>query len=157
MIPSESESANGADYSTSHFPFSSERVSTHFQGADEFLSEAQVALLFEVFVKNVDPVVKILHPAVLRQIAQSGDDGADLTTHPLDLRALKSAILYATVTSLSDSECLQTLNQPRKTLISKLQIAAEIAMSEANILASESIHILQALVLYLVCFHLPLT
>lgn len=149
-LPSVSRGASDANYLKSHFPFLAEQTTTHCQAAVEIFTDAQVAFLFERFVKNVDPVVKLLHPAVLRQIARLGNNDTPSITSTRDLHALKCAVFYVTITSLSDSDCLQVLTQSRATLLSKFQIATETAMSEANILASESMHVLQALVLYLV-------
>lgn len=150
--PVDSKSIGGTSHPRSHFPFSAQPVSRH-NGILHGLTDAHTDFLFEKFMENVDPLLKLLHPAVLQRVIRPRKGDVLSATETISLHVLKCAIFYITVTSLSDRQCSQYLDQKRATLLPRLQTTTEIAMSDADILTSENMYVLQALVFYLVCCH----
>lgn len=58
--------------------------------------------------------------------------------------------IYSTATmSLTDEECQQTFNEPRRSLLSRYVSATKAALSKANFMATINLVVLQALVLHL--------
>lgn len=64
--------------------------------------------------------------------------------------ALMFAIYSAAVMSLSDTECEDILNEPRKAFRAKLTAATRAALSHANFIATSSLIVLQALIIYII-------
>ena len=69
-----------------------------------------------------------------------------------EMFALRSAINYATVTSLTPAECLHHLGQERAALLEWLRSTTESALNRADMIVSSEMSTLQALVFYLVSF-----
>lgn len=75
--------------------------------------------LYKIYWANIDPVFKVLH----RPTAQPFFDfGAPYLGHNADAApnvALRAAVCFASLTSLSDSECLYRLHVARAELLSQ--------------------------------------
>lgn len=137
--------------STTFFPFTPHSTFTDEKTVDLVLTAAEMELLLQYFMQNVDPVVKVLHPTVLQKIMTQTMSGDTIATKSLNgLRALKASVFYVTVTSLSTVECSQHLGQERVSLLSRLQSMTESSLIKADFMVLEEIHTLQALVFYLV-------
>ncbi|KAH8660544.1 hypothetical protein BX600DRAFT_514140 [Xylariales sp. PMI_506] len=110
-------------------------------------SPGDILQLWQIFVNNIDPLVKILHVPTVRSVIEKASDNID--DIPRSCEALMFAIYSAAVMSLSDDECKQQLHEPRKLLLSRYVSATKAALSRARFMATTSLAVLQALILHI--------
>lgn len=113
-------------------------------------SRSQAYALYLSFMKNVDPVVKILHGPSLRRHFTGETDRLDCSSGPKGWDAVKFAIYYTTTTSWTPDECLQQLDEEKAVLLHRFRSSTELALARADFVNTEDVSTLQALVLYLV-------
>ena len=113
-------------------------------------SRLEVQRLYSLFMMNVDPVVKILHTPSLRRYLIEEIGKLDCSPGPRGWDALRFAIYYATVTSLTPDECFNQLDEERVVLLSRYRSSTELALARADFVNTEDMSTLQALVFYLV-------
>jgi hypothetical protein len=113
-------------------------------------THSQVHCLCLLYLKNVDPVVKMLHGPSLRRYFIEGSGELDCSPGPKGLDALRFAIYYTTTTSLNPEECLLHLGEEKAALLSRYRSGTELALARADVINTEEMSTLQALVLYLV-------
>ncbi|KNG50711.1 c6 transcription factor [Stemphylium lycopersici] len=107
----------------------------------------QVLKLWQVYLDNINPLVKICHvPTVQRLVFNASDS---LYALPRDLEALLFAIYCITVQSIGDEQCIAMLGQPRATAIRRFRRGAKQALINANFLKSASFMLLQAFTLFI--------
>jgi hypothetical protein len=109
----------------------------------------QALQLWQAFVSNVDPVVKILHiPTaqvdIYKAINKANNDITD------DLRALLFSIYFAATTSLSSSAAASLLGQSKDNALLNYKQGLEHWLSRSDFLDSPTMNSLQALTLYIV-------
>ena len=102
--------------------------------------------LWEIYIDNIDPVIKIVHVPSLQPAIQKAV--TDINAVPRSFGALMFAIYAAAVMSLKDDECKRRLGEPREILLSHYLSATKLALSRAKFMGTTSIVILQALVLH---------
>lgn len=113
-------------------------------------SSAQIIALFHYYQKNVDPMVKILHTPSLRKLVMSASTNKDAIPSGNYVEALLFAMYYAAITSLTQEECLQNFHDGRNSLLARYRSGTESALSNADLLSTQEIGTLQALVIFLV-------
>jgi hypothetical protein len=106
--------------------------------------------LWQIFLTNVNPLMKLIHAPTLQRSIE--DAITDIDHIPRGLEALMFAIYCAAILSMKDGECQATFNEPRATLQSRYRLGVRRALTRARFLATSDIVILQALVIYLVSF-----
>lgn len=114
-------------------------------------SSIQIFRLWEKFLDNVNPLVKIIHvPTVQRQLLEAS---VDLENVSRSFEALMFAIYASAITSLSNEECMELMNVPRQQLLKLYYKIAQQALTRAGIFATTDIIVLQAAVILfaLVC------
>lgn len=104
--------------------------------------------LWQTFLVNVNPLVKIFHAPTVQQIILDGS--SDLETIPKPAEALMFGIYLMAIISLRDEECEDTYGESKAALISKYSHATQQALINANYLRSLNITVLQAFTLFLV-------
>ena len=106
--------------------------------------------LWAVYLRNVDPIVKILHRPTLTDEIQLF---ANSSSRPLSAsqHARLFSIYFAAVTTLNDEECLKQFSRSRKDLASEFRLNTERALAAADYLGDPNITSLQALTIYVVC------
>lgn len=110
-------------------------------------SPDRVLSYWTTFKNNCDLLVKVLHiPSIESVILQTAAD-QDGISH--GLAALMFAIYFASVTSLSETECLHLLGDERSRLLQLYKLYTEQALSRAGLLVTHEILVLQAFVIYL--------
>ena len=112
----------------------------------------QILNLWQVFIDNVNPIVKIIHvPTSQQQIIKASNT---LNTTSYAMQALMFGIYSMAVKSLENSDCLTAYHEDKQTMLSRYQFGAQQALWNAGFLRSSDITTLQALVIYLVgrCF-----
>ncbi|MCJ1312246.1 hypothetical protein MMC25_005920 [Agyrium rufum] len=107
----------------------------------------QILELWQVFLENVDPLTKILHPPTLRPVIEKAT--RDLSSVPRQLEALLFGIYSAAVISLKEDDCLRRFGESRQVLASRYRSATKAALTRAKFLGSSSLSVLQALILHL--------
>jgi hypothetical protein len=120
-------------------------------------TRSQVHFLYSLFLTNVDPVVKILHGPSLKRYFIEGSGELDCSPGPKGLDALRFAIYYTTTTSLNPEECLLQFGEEKAALLSRFRSGTELALARADLINTEEMSTLQALVLYLVSHTQPLS
>lgn len=102
-------------------------------------SEMEHSLL-DIYYERVHTLFRVLHWPSTRALLQGAEDLVDV-----NIRALKSAIYFASVCSLLDHEL-----DGRPAILSQYRQRAEEAFIDAGLLTTNSFMVLQAFVIYLV-------
>lgn len=113
----------------------------------------QIFRLWQTFLVNVNPLVKIFHAPTVQQMIL--DASGDLANVPRATEALMFAIYLIAVTSLKAEECETMFGEPRSSLLSKYSHGTQQALVNAKFLKSLNLYSLQAYALFLVsspCF-----
>jgi hypothetical protein len=109
---------------------------------------AHIFTLWQVYLENVDPLLKIIHvPTIQGQILRAC---GHLDSIPASVEALMFAIYYAAVTSLVNST-QSFLNEDPANLLRQYRTGLEQALAKANFMTMPDMPMLQALTLYLIC------
>lgn len=108
---------------------------------------SQSATLIEIFREKVLPLVHIFHmPTLMRDY---WDAVASLATLDRNREALLFAIYYSTVISMEPEECQSVIGVSRKVALEHYQFAVQQSMARADFLNTQSVTLLQAVVLFL--------
>lgn len=117
----------------------------------DFYPDTQVALrLWDVYVKSVDPVVKILHiPTMQSTIVATILDPASATPSTL---VLTVAIYFAALTALCHDEADETVNLPKEKsiLLKRCQTALDRLLMTPEVMDRPQLATLQAFAIYVV-------
>lgn len=109
--------------------------------------------LWQKFVDNVNPLVKILHiPMVQKSILSAS---GDLTCVSKQTEALMFSIYSLAVTFMTDVDCENMMGEQRSTLLSRYHNAAKQALMVANWIKSSNLLTLQAFTLLLMSLFFP--
>ncbi|KAJ1330831.1 proline utilization trans-activator [Microdochium nivale] len=110
--------------------------------------QTQIPFIWQVYVDNVDPLIKILHVPTMSKTIR------ELRTHMEDLspgmEALLFSIYYAAVTSMEPDEVLSSLGTEKSTLTDQFRFACEQALAKADFLTSTELVVAQAFAIFLV-------
>jgi len=110
--------------------------------------QAQVPFLWQIYVDNIDPLIKILHvPTMSKNVRDLRHNMKDI---PPAMEALLFSIYYAAVTSMEPAEVLSSLGVEKSILINQFRFACEQSLAKADFLTSTDIVVAQALALFLV-------
>ncbi|QKX62867.1 uncharacterized protein TRUGW13939_10032 [Talaromyces rugulosus] len=106
-------------------------------------------LLCDIYFRNVDPLFKILHQPSIQKFLRDGECYLDYERGHQVPATLASAIYFAAVCSLDNSECQSFFHRDKRTLVALLQKKTEAALVEADCATSNHLAVLQAYVLSL--------
>ncbi|KAL1849629.1 hypothetical protein VTK73DRAFT_9841 [Phialemonium thermophilum] len=110
-------------------------------------SAIQIFQLWQVYINNVNPLLKISHvPTLQGQIVAAGADPSKISK-PLEV--LMFAIYFIAVTSMRDEEVQSTFGEDRAVLLGKYHNATQQALVNASFMKSTELMVLQAYFLYL--------
>ncbi|KAJ4206860.1 hypothetical protein NW767_003153 [Fusarium falciforme] len=106
----------------------------------------QSVTLFRLFSENVVPLVHLFHMPTTRRMYWDAvvSDSLDRNTE-----ALLFAIYYSAVISMDEAQCENVTGLTRTSALDKYRFAFEQAMARANFLCTQSMTLLQAVVLFL--------
>ncbi|KAI1426071.1 hypothetical protein F5Y12DRAFT_306523 [Xylaria sp. FL1777] len=107
---------------------------------------SQVFYIWETFVENVDPFIKVLHVPTMRKTIKEAKGKFNLMDRGTE--ALMFAISLAAVTSLNGDEVEENFGDDRKTLLARLRLGTEQALSRAGVMNTTDISTVQAFVIY---------
>ncbi|CAG9945840.1 unnamed protein product, partial [Clonostachys rosea f. rosea IK726] len=108
---------------------------------------SQVPYLWQVYVDNVDPFIKILHVPSMGKIIKQAKGKFDSLSE--GLRALMYAISLAAITSLDEIEVQENFDESKESMTAWLLSNTERALSDAGVLETTDIHVIQAFFIYL--------
>jgi hypothetical protein len=112
--------------------------------------EVSVKKLCQVYLRQVDPVVKILHRPSLSEWLMQGKSYLGLPSDYTPADALKSAVCYSAASSMTEHQCRSVFNVSKSTLVDGHRKACEAGLERSNLLAAQDMTALQAFVLYMV-------
>ncbi|RFU36297.1 hypothetical protein B7463_g94, partial [Scytalidium lignicola] len=112
-------------------------------------SQWQALQLWQAFINNVDPVLKILHiPTVQGDIYRA----INTTTNvPEDLKTLLFSVYFAATTSLSSTDAANLLGLPKASALENYKRGFEHSLHRSDIFEAPNMRTLQALVIYITC------
>lgn len=108
------------------------------------------ATLCSIYIRNFDPLFKVLHTPSLLAYTRNQIQYLDYKAGSLAVEALMMAIGYAAVRTMMDEECEQMFNMTQKLAEDQYRHACERALARADFLSSNDFACFQAFVIYLV-------
>jgi hypothetical protein len=112
------------------------------------LHPRQLFRLWQTFLDNVNPLMKIVHgPTTQQRLVEASENLDDV---PKGLEALMFAIYFFTVTSMTKSECETIFGESRSTVVVRFRNATQHALAGADFINTVDLDVLQAFVLFLV-------
>ncbi|KAG6005771.1 hypothetical protein E4U21_007722 [Claviceps maximensis] len=115
-----------------------------------FEDRSSMSQLCKVYLRNVDPVIKILHRPSLSTWMLDGNGYLGYPEDHTSIQALESAVCYAAANTLSEVQCQAMFRTSKPTMVSTYRRKCEMAFERAGLLTTRCIVILQSFVLYLV-------
>lgn len=160
-----SDSDSGDDHNGSDMPMGDQPVSStlgllageavqlamfgpHKNLVDIHPNHDEALKLWDVYVQNVEALCKVLHIPTISQMVDTVSQKPSSASKGDE--CLLFSVYYFAVFSMSDADCLRTLNKPKSGLISKYRGAVLQALVNAAWLKTTSLRVLQAYVLFLV-------
>jgi len=116
-------------------------------------SAIQIFQLWQIYINNVNPLLKLSHISTLQsQIISAGANTAKIAK---PLEALMFAIYFSAITSMTDDEVQSTFGEDKAVLLTRFHNATQQSLVNAGFMRSTELMVLQALLLYLVRSHSP--
>ncbi|KAI0020772.1 fungal-specific transcription factor domain-containing protein [Xylariomycetidae sp. FL0641] len=109
---------------------------------------SQIPFIWQVYIENVDPLVKILHIPTMSKIIRDLRSNMDTLTPGLE--ALMFSIYYAAITSLEEEEVKTNFGADKARLVDQYRYATEQALAKASFLTTSELVVVQALTIFLV-------
>ncbi|KAI1824003.1 fungal-specific transcription factor domain-containing protein [Xylaria intraflava] len=126
------------------FPFA---IGGHYQSVtDLHPSGVQVFQLWQIYLDNVNPLLKLTHTSTLQ--VQIIEASTNLTKVSRSLESLMFAIYLMAITSLTEDEVAHTFEASRSGLLAKYQHATQQALFNAGFMRMPDLTVLQAYLLY---------
>src|SRR4051812_36275995 len=113
------------------------------------------AQLCQVYLLNVDPIIKILHRPSLSKWMLQGERYLGYPEGQVSVEALGSAVCYSAATSMTETQCQTMFQAGKSSIVTACRRTCEVAIEKSGLLATRDITVLQAFVLYLVSTHSP--
>jgi hypothetical protein len=127
-------------------------------------SAIQIFQLWQVYLDNVNPLLKICHaPSLQAQIVEAG---VNLAKIPKPLEALMFSMYLIAVKSMTNEEVQNTLGEPKSTILDQYYQASQQSLVNARFMRSNDLMVLQAFLLclvsmmncqYVLIFHILIT
>ncbi|KAI5194528.1 hypothetical protein AUEXF2481DRAFT_576178 [Aureobasidium subglaciale EXF-2481] len=112
------------------------------------LSKEQMRKLLDVYTYRVDPVLKLIHLPTFKSALENGTHYLGKSDDNDSCGALRSAVVYAAICSLSDSDCLEFFGQDKSLLSGLWQETTAHHIRQVDIHKNHNIVALQALIIY---------
>lgn len=111
-------------------------------------SAIQIFQLWQIYLNNVNPLLKINHvPTLQNQIVKAS---VDLSNVAEPLEALMFSIYFISVTSMPNEEVEAAFGASKNALLARYHAASQQALINAKFMSSTELTTLQAFLLYLV-------
>lgn len=142
----ESRTTGDGDMTASEKSFVFGRTSTPAGTTLAQPTATHVVFLWQTYLANVDPVMKISHAPTIQPIVLGQIGSAEIQRNEW---ALTAAIYLVSTVSLTDEQCRESLQDTRANLLALFRETTETALSAAGFITTTDSLVLQALVLYL--------
>jgi hypothetical protein len=109
----------------------------------------QIFKLWQSYLENINPLVKVFHAPTVQQLILDSCGNLDGVSRSVE--ALLFAIYCISVESLSDGECIAMLGQSKSAALRLFRYGAQCALTNASLLRSSDLLVLQAFTLFIVC------
>ncbi|KAJ8105374.1 hypothetical protein ONZ43_g7450 [Nemania bipapillata] len=109
---------------------------------------SQMLFYWQVYMENVDPIVKLLHVPATTKIVK--ELRSDMSTISPGVEALMFSIYFAAITSMEAEEVKTNFGAEKQQLIARYRFATEQALAKANCVTTSELVVLQAFVLFLI-------
>jgi hypothetical protein len=129
-------------------------------GVDNSLSPSFIALprdrlaaskLCQVYLQNVDPIIKILHrPSLSKWMLEGATTYLGSSEDDYAVRALESAVCYTAAITMTEGQCQAAFQMTKSSIMAMRRRMCEDAIENASLLTTRDITVLQAFILYLV-------
>lgn len=110
---------------------------------------SKVSILWETYRENVAPLVTIVHRPTAKNLF------AEAARHPDALDKNSEALIFSmylsSIVSMTPDECLIHFGEDRTAVVKRYRFATEQALAKAGFLNTQSLVLLQAAVLFLIC------
>ncbi|KAF7113849.1 hypothetical protein CNMCM5793_004904 [Aspergillus hiratsukae] len=107
-------------------------------------------ILVEIFLHQVDPILKILHRPSLCAYLLEGKPYLDYARGDPVPAALASAVFYMASSTLAEDQCLALFAEPKVMVLGRYKDEAKAALARVDFLVTNHLTVLQAFVLSLV-------
>lgn len=115
------------------------------------------AMLCTTFLENVDNMFKMFHRPSLHDFMIGGASYLGQDPSAPGNKAIKAAVWFSAVNTLTDNQCRSLFGQPRSDALQQTKRLVDVALSQADLMNTSDIATLQAFVTYLVRSALPPT
>ncbi|KAH6981652.1 hypothetical protein BKA56DRAFT_584252 [Ilyonectria sp. MPI-CAGE-AT-0026] len=115
-----------------------------------FRDKAAAGELCRVYLRQVDPIIKILHRPTLSRWMLQGEEYLTHLDSYASAGALGSAVCYAAACSMTENQCSTLFHTSKAILVADCRSACEAALEKSCLLSTKDITVPQAFVLYLV-------
>jgi hypothetical protein len=105
--------------------------------------------LWQIFVENVNPLIKILHVPTFQQRIFEVSWNIPSISRPT--QAIMFSVYTLAITSLSPSDCRKLFDQDKEILLEEYRRSTMQSLIAAELLSTRDLEVLQAFVLFLVC------
>jgi hypothetical protein len=109
----------------------------------------KVPMLWETYQENVAPLITIVHRPTARKLFVEAAHNPDALDK--NQEALVFSMYLCTIVSMTPDQCMLNFGQDRSTAVKRYRFATEQALAKAGFLNTQSLVLLQAAVLFLVC------
>ncbi|KAL4801096.1 hypothetical protein BDV19DRAFT_384112 [Aspergillus venezuelensis] len=130
-------------------------------GIDNPLSPASTTLprdrdaaskLCQIYLQNVDPIIKILHRPSLSKCMLDGSPYPGASQEDHSDQALECAVCYAAANTMSEAQCQEAFKSSKASLVTMCRKICEDAIGRTGLLTTRNMVVLQAFILYLTSF-----
>lgn len=108
--------------------------------------------LCQVYLLNVDPVIKILHRPSLEKWMLQGQRYLGFPERHAAVESLGAAICYVAATSLTETQSWARFHTTKSSIVARARRTCETTLEKSSPLLSPEVTTLQAFLLYLVSF-----
>ena len=113
-------------------------------------SPAHMALLCDLYARDVDPMIKVLHIPTLRKLVTRASSNIKSVPSGSSVEALLFAVYYAAITSITQEQCTSLFHDDRDSLLARYRSGTEASLVNADLLNTTELGTIQALVLFIV-------
>lgn len=107
--------------------------------------------LCQVYLQNVDPIIKILHrPSLSKWMLDGASTYLGSSEDDNSVRALASAVCYVAANTMTEAQCQAAFHQNKSNVTTVHRRMCESAFEKAGLLTMRDTTVLQAFILYLV-------
>jgi len=111
------------------------------------------SVLYGAFIQNVVPMFRLLHAPTLQASLERGTPYMGQDPSAPSYKALRAAMWFGAVNTLSDGECQARVGHGRTELMRRYKRIADVLFSQAGLFTAHDLVTLQAFIVYLVSEH----